>query len=756
MTTPFVSTRRLSLTFYGALLSGVGLLCSGTPLQASVQTTGDVYPTDDPLTDRLRDVNTGAVTGNEGIEEFSLFFGSIFSPPGTPPQHTFEEGDENKVNIEVGKTSYGSIIINGGSIVRYGHLILGGSKANVNSEPGSVTGGEAGGAGWVRIEGFGTVYNNDTSLKLAGLPEDFEDPTPRNTGEGFDVYVGLTGSGVLQVNNGGRMEIEDALFVGMNAGVYGEVIVDGVGSHISQAGNSGGEEGGLMLIGPAGTGLLTIRNGGQVDARQGAGLGSGSANEGVTIENPGGPGIPTEIAVGVFGGHGTANIEGLGSVWRVVSGLSVGTYRSNLSTYDEYNDGQGDLTISDSGRVIVTENSDGEEADVVVGEFGRVNLAKGRLTMAGNMTTDGTLAGNGRIDTAKFNNRRLGEVQVAQGESMLITSNSTETSEIPFLTNTGLVEVTGGRIEFQRLALTPDDVFRNLIEPAVDDLPEVRGTLHGQNATFRFRSGLSNEADLALTAGNNIIDGNVVNELTGRILLSGGSNTVFEDDLTNNGTLELAPDGTVVSLTVLGDFIGATSGSLNMSLGAGITGAELSHIAVAGDITLGGELHVGLSNIGSNPLDPQPGDQYEIISGAGDLTGIFDLLDLPALSNPLWSWFVDTSDSDVTLRVLDIMPIGADFNADGIVDTLDLNIWEANFGIAMGAAHVQGDADLNGAVNANDYFIWLDQAGGPGMVAAALGFGNQAGAPVPEPSSLLLMVGGVVALGIARRRCSQR
>ena len=62
-----------------------------------------------------------------------------------------------------------------------------------------------------------------------------------------------------------------------------------------------------------------------------------------------------------------------------------------------------------------------------------------------------------------------------------------------------------------------------------------------------------NQASLAFTAGDNILEGDVINDVTGSILLAGGANAVFEDDLENMGVIELAPDGTAVSLTVLGN-----------------------------------------------------------------------------------------------------------------------------------------------------------------------------------------------------------
>ena len=192
---------------------------------------------------------------------------------------------------------------------------------------------------------------------------------------------------------------------------------------------------------------------------------------------------------------------------------------------------------------------------------------------------------------------------------------------------------------------------------------------------------------------------------------------------------------------------------LSLALGGGPTASLVSNLSVAGDIALGGLLNVDLSASGISPLDPMPGDEFEIISGASTLTGAFNALSLPMLSDPTWSWGIDTSNADFTLVVLDVIPIGADFNGDGVVDAADLAIWRQNFGIEMGATGVLGDADLDGDVDGEDYLILLTQLGGAGMVVPGALIGPGAGvAAVPEPSTALLLLGGVLAGWGLRRR----
>ena len=257
-------------------------------------------------------------------------------------------------------------------------------------------------------------------------------------------------------------------------------------------------------------------------------------------------------------------------------------------------------------------------------------------------------------------------------------------------------------------------------------LAAASGQITVAHATLRFRSGLENQGKLSFIAGDNLIVGPVVNLAgdppngipAGEIAVAGNETTVtFEDHFINNGRLDIFPNSSLVLF--VNDFTQAAAGTTLVTLGGRPTGNELSFMAVEGDISLAGGLTVDLFGTGANPIMPMAGDAYQIMAGAGSLTGIFQQLNFPPLP-PGLDWIVEYINSTVTLRVIDSTTImGADFNGDGIVDGQDLAIWLMNVGITMGASGAQGDADGDGDVDVDDFLIWQRRLGMPLAAAAA-------------------------------------
>jgi hypothetical protein len=147
------------------------------------------------------------------------------------------------------------------------------------------------------------------------------------------------------------------------------------------------------------------------------------------------------------------------------------------------------------------------------------------------------------------------------------------------------------------------------------------------------------------------------------------------------------------------------------------------------------------------------GDEYQSLGARGDVNGIFTNLIMPNLGPglsmfPVYDRVADT----VTLVVATLVGVmGADFNGDGVVNGLDLAIWQQNVGVRMGATGAQGDADGDGDVDGADFLAWQQQLGP--VPGSGSGSGSQQlGANVPEPGSFALVLVATLALASCRRQ----
>ncbi|MCA9229218.1 MAG: hypothetical protein KDA57_01090 [Planctomycetales bacterium] len=89
-------------------------------------------------------------------------------------------------------------------------------------------------------------------------------------------------------------------------------------------------------------------------------------------------------------------------------------------------------------------------------------------------------------------------------------------------------------------------------------------------------------------------------------------------------------------------------------------------------------------------------------------------------------------------------PENANFNGDSLVDGTDRAIWEQNFGLADNATRSLGDADGDQDVDGRDFLVWQRQFN--------VNPTNVLGTTVPEPDSILLLIGGSLLLSQVPRR----
>jgi hypothetical protein len=385
------------------------------------------------------------------------------------------------------------------------------------------------------------------------------------------------------------------------------------------------------------------------------------------------------------------------------------------------------------------------------------------------VVNDGLISGFGRIDTGVLRNRYLGQIEVNAGETLLINASATRTQPTQDLAavfiNWGVIRVIGNAevradLEFDRAPVGPGEpsqAFQNefLTNPAL--VGRRAGIIHVQYGNVRFGTGLENQGVLAITAGDNLVIGDVFNLPSdpmvdaGKISVSGNNTSVvFENDLINDGVLQISLGSTI---DVLEDYFQDGPGVLDLTLG----GEAFFPLTIAGDAFLDEMADSMTSLLKLSYVGPslEAGDTFGLLSAVGDLTGVFHPLTLPLLGTDLsWSIDYDYTADTVTARVVSLTAIGvtgADFNGDGVVDATDLAIWEMNYGLASGATGLQGDADGDGDVDGDDYLEWLAQLGPvmPGSGSIAEGLAN-----VPEPGGLALIAFGALLASACRQRRS--
>ena len=97
---------------------------------------------------------------------------------------------------------------------------------------------------------------------------------------------------------------------------------------------------------------------------------------------------------------------------------------------------------------------------------------------------------------------------------------------------------------------------------------------------------------------------------------------------------------------------------------------------------------------------------------------------------------------DEAYRLWSTLP--GDFNRDGAVDPLDLDVWKSHAGVMSGATFSMGDANADGVVNLLDLDVWKANVGRSRAGSGSLAGPSAAG--VPEPGTLAMLAAGLLGL----------
>ncbi|HEV2156910.1 autotransporter outer membrane beta-barrel domain-containing protein [Bradyrhizobium sp.] len=403
------------------------------------------------------------------------------------------------------------------------------------------------------------------------------------------LYVGhiTSGSGTLSVTNGAKV-VSGAAYVGYFSGSTGTASIDGAGSAwISNAD---------MAVGQAGTGLLTISNGGHLtdvngliaDTHMGtvtiSGAGStwtntgnlvvGNFRQGTLSVTAGGTVTSVAGKIGAFSGStSTATVNGTGSTWTNSGQLTVG------------DGGEGKLIVSNGGAVSNTVGLVGSQAGsigtVTVDGTGSTWTNSADLTIGKSGAAALTISSGGTVSNT------LGYVGYAASSTAAVTVSGAGSTWI----NSSTLAI--GRAGTGTLAVANGGTVKSVIG-YLGNYAKGFATVDGVGSTWNNSSalyiGVSSGGDGTLTISNagSVSDtvGHIGNSLgsTGAVAVTGAGSSwsnsmaLFVGDA-GTGTLTIVNGGAVDSVGGVIGNIATGTGTVAVS-GAGSTWTNSGSLTV--------------------------------------------------------------------------------------------------------------------------------------------------------------------------------
>jgi hypothetical protein len=253
-------------------------------------------------------------------------------------------------------------------------------------------------------------------------------------------------------------------------------------------------------------------------------------------------------------------------------------------------------------------------------------------------------------------------------------------------------------------------------------------------------NGLNVHAQNVTTDGQIVLDGNLT--ATGMLTNSGivSGNGTVTGMVMNNGIL--SPGSSAGEINIDGDVESGGGSVMQIEIGGPAPVSQHDRVSVSKTMLLDGALEVTFIDGGMGIFEPNKGDEFEILSANGGVSGTFSSVSLPPLPAAL-GWQLLYDPTAVSLAVLP--RLGGDFDADGDVDRQDLAIWQNDSGMLAGASQTNGDSDGDGDVDGNDLRNLLLNFGVSS--AAAL---STSPAAVPEPGAIMLA--GILTMLLAASR----
>ena len=566
------------------------------------------------------------------------------------------------------------------------HTINEGSSLTVNADS-------------IESEGSSDGIDNDTTIEDGGVVTfNLTGGAPVVFDSGSTItYNGDSVQSVFLGDSSSPIEFHGTMNVNGDGGVEPRMLFDSATVNINDVGERLRLSGGSQTLGDTNTIRgATINGPGILQLDNGTALrGDGTIN--AVIDDNGSGDLVAEggmltlggdiVDIGRLGTNGAAAILTVSNPWSTSATGEVFLNDGRLQGSLISNDGPGG--IHGQGLVVAPVHND----TVIRADTG------GTLTVD-NFVNDWDGPTNG------------GTLQATAGSTLTVRDNA------PFLfngtvsANNAIVASDGFELEFDpasTLQLSNGGVYQSthatdiggtvLIGVGTNSRIEVSGSVVFESGSFTTLNGnleLANSGTV-VQSGATFAGGGVLLNRVGRTLtlLDGADIGVL---LGNRGVLVLgASPGQVTGV----DFQQTAAGLLEIEL-QGTSLSLYDRMTLTGLAQVDGELDVSL--IGG--FAPVLGDSFTILSAAGGVSGEFSVLGLPALT-PGLTWDVVYNPTFVNLLVTD--QIDPDFNQDGSLDCLDVDALVAE--IVAGANDGVFDLTSDGAVNHDDLDQWLADAG---------------------------------------------
>ncbi|MDQ0325028.1 outer membrane autotransporter protein [Rhodopseudomonas julia] len=588
----------------------------------------------------LATVATALIVGKAGIGELELSSGRLTADSALLGDFAGSEGVAIVSGNRATWTVAHSLTVGGAGSGRL-DIVAGGEVASASGTIGD----QAGGTGHVRLDGRGSSWT-----VIDGIA------------------VGTRGSGLLSVSGSASVASGSGM-VGAEAGADGKVVINGSDSRwTTGALTVGGKGAGDIEVAAGGTltsgdstlgaeagsdGYVTVSGegsswttkalaiGGNADARSAGGAGS-TGGRGTLDVTAGGSVTSDSAALGAAqGATGTASLEGSGSSWTVIDGISIGTRGSGLLAIDSGASVTAAETIvgaetGSEGAVRITGAGSSLEAgqDLVIGDggsgdakiaaggeasairivIGRKAGSSGTTTIEGNgsdlvSSSDITIgeAGSGNLAVSRGGHAAgqeivLGRAAGASGAAS-VTGNGSHLASSDTITvgddGTGTLHVSGGgRVTAANVVVARQKGSTGTVIVGAEDTPVSAGRLGAKTIAFGEGTGtlLLNHSDPDYRLDTALTGNGAVKVLSGTTILTGDSSDFTGTTEIRNARLlvgaESGSDAALAGALQVGDngLLGGTGSVGTTRIGAGGTlspGAfGIGTLSVDGDLTL--------------------------------------------------------------------------------------------------------------------------------------------------------------------------